>query len=192
MTYRHVALLGRARSGKDTVAGRLVQRYQFTRLAFADEVRRAALDLDPIVGAQPFGMATLPIRLSDVVNRYGWERSKTEYPEVRRTLQQLGESVRQGDPDYWLRIVRARVETAMGWSLPVVVSDVRYRNELAALRRWGFLVVRVDRPGAGAGGDAENHVSETELNGAPVDVTIPNSGSLEDLYALADTLAVRR
>ncbi|MEV7358263.1 hypothetical protein [Kitasatospora sp. NPDC091276] len=192
MTYRHVALLGRARSGKDSIAGRLVERFAFTRVAFADALRVAALDLDPIVGAQPLGMATLPIRLSEVISRYGWERCKAEYPEVRRTLQRLGEGVRQGDADHWLRLALAKLETADRWNLPVVVSDVRYANELAALRSRGALVVRVERPGAGAGGDAEHHVSETELDHAPVDVTLPNSGTLQDLYALADTLAVRR
>ncbi|MFE4514408.1 hypothetical protein ACFRMQ_09495 [Kitasatospora sp. NPDC056783] len=187
-----MALLGRARSGKDSTAARLVERYQFTRVAFADALKRAAIDLDPIVGAQPLGMATLPIRLSDVVGRYGWDRVKVEYPEARTTLQRLGEAVRQGDPEHWLRLALAKLDTADRWNLPVVVSDVRYANELAALRARGALVVRIERPGAGAGGDAEHHVSETELDHAPVDVTVPNSGTLQDLYALADTLAVRR
>ncbi|MFI8263692.1 hypothetical protein [Streptomyces sp. NPDC085665] len=192
MTYRHVALIGRARAGKDTVGARLVSRYQFVRVAFADPLRDTALDLDPIVGAERTSYGHLPIRLSDLVGRYGWERAKVEYPEVRRTLQRLGEAVRTHDPDYWVRLALARLDTAEAWNLPVVITDVRHVNEVTALRSRGALVVRVVRPGDQLGGEAGQHVTETALAEFPADVTIPNAGTLADLHTLADTLAVRR
>ncbi|MFD8955707.1 hypothetical protein ACFV0W_01935 [Streptomyces anulatus] len=192
MSYRHVALMGRAGSGKDTAAARLVSRYQFVRVAFADPLKDSALRLDPIVGAESTSYGSLPIRLSDVVKRYGWDRAKTAYPEVRRTLQNLGESVRADDPDFWLRMALDKVATADRWSLPVVVSDVRYANEADALRAAGALMVRIERPGASAGGEAARHVSELDLDAYPADVTIPNTGTLADLDALVDALAVRR
>ncbi|MFE4610007.1 hypothetical protein ACFRK5_16910 [Streptomyces niveus] len=192
MSYRHVALMGQAGSGKDSAAARLVSAYQFVRVAFADPLKESAMRLDPIVGAEGTSYGALPIRLSDVVKRYGWDRAKNSYPEVRRTLQHLGETVRTDDPDFWLRIALDKIGTADRWSLPVVVSDVRYANEADALRAAGALMVRVERPGATAGGEAARHVSELDLDAYPADVTIPNAGSLGDLYALVDTLAVRR
>ncbi|MGW8975126.1 deoxynucleotide monophosphate kinase family protein [Streptomyces platensis] len=191
MSYRHVALMGRAGSGKDSAAARLVRRYQFVRVAFADPLKESALRLDPIVAAEGTSYGTLPLRLSDTVRRYGWDRAKT-YPEVRRTLQNLGETVRTDDPDFWLRMALDKLGTADRWSLPVVVSDVRYGNEADALRAAGALMVRIERPGASAGGEAARHVSELDLDDYPADVTIPNAGTLDDLYALVDTLAVRR
>ncbi|MBB5934582.1 deoxynucleotide monophosphate kinase family protein [Streptomyces zagrosensis] len=192
MSYRHVALMGRAGAGKDTAAARLVSRYQFVRVAFADPLKDSALGLDPIVGAESTSYGSLPIRLSDVVRRYGWDRAKNSYPEVRRTLQNLGETVRTDDPDFWLRMALDKVRTADRRSLSVVVSDVRYANEADALRCAGALMVRIERPEATAGGEAARHVSELDLDAYPADVTIPNTGTVADLDALVDALAVRR
>ncbi len=193
MTYRHVALIGRARSGKDTIGARLGRQFAFTRVAFADPLRTAALDLDPVVGAESTSYGHLPIRLSDLVGRYGWETAKTRYPEVRRTLQRLGEAVREHDPEFWVRLALARVDVADRWNLPTVVTDVRHANEAEALRQRGALVVRVVRPDADQlAGEAGQHITESGLPDYPADVTITNAGTVEDLHRLADTLAVRR
>ncbi|MFJ2407118.1 hypothetical protein ACIOUE_38125 [Streptomyces xanthochromogenes] len=193
MTYRHIALMGRARSGKDTAAARLVQRYAFVRVAFADPLRESAMALDPIVGADTSAYGALPIRLSDLVKRYGWERSKTEFPEVRRTLQRLGEAVRENDPDYWLRLALDKIRTADRWGIPVVVTDCRYPNEFDALRAAGALLVRVDRPALDEHQDqAAGHISETALAGYPVDAVLTNGGTVAELHQAADGLAVRR
>ncbi|WP_406113934.1 hypothetical protein [Kitasatospora purpeofusca] len=193
MTFRHVALIGRARSGKDTVGARLGAKHAFVRVAFADPLRSVALDLDPIVGAESTSYGHLPIRLSDLVGRYGWERSKSEFAEVRRTLQRLGEAVRTHDPEYWVRLALERVDVAEKWNIPTVVTDVRHVNELDALRSRGALVVRVVRPGVDQlAGPEGQHVTETALDRAEVDVTVTNSGTLADLHRLADSLAVRR
>ncbi|MEV7582223.1 hypothetical protein [Streptomyces erythrochromogenes] len=191
MSFRHVALMGRARSGKDTAAARLVSAHQFVRVAFADPLREAAMSLDPIVGADASVYGALPIRLSDLVKRYGWERAKTEYPEVRRTLQRLGEAVREHDPDYWLRLALDKIRTADRWGLPVVVTDCRYPNEAAALRSAGALLVRVDRPSLDQHRGAE-HISETALAGYRPDVVLTNGGTVAELHQAVDRLAVPR
>lgn len=192
MSFRHVALMGRAGAGKDTAAARLVSRYQFVRVAFADPLKDSALRLDPIVGAEGTSYGSLPIRLSAVVNRYGWDHAKNSYPEVRRTLQNLGEGIRADDPDFWLRMALDKIRTADRWSLPVVVSDVRYANEADALRSAGALMVRIERPGATAGGEAARHVSELDLDAYPADAVLNNSGTVAELNALVDELPILR
>ncbi|MEU0981131.1 hypothetical protein ABZ488_18085 [Streptomyces griseus] len=193
MNYRHVALMGRAGSGKDTIGARLVSRFVFARVAFADPLRDLALSVDPIVANEPTGYGPLPIRLSDVVRREGWDQAKAR-PEVRRTLQRLGQSVRDQDERYWLRAALAKVDVADRWNLPVVVTDCRYENEAEALTARGFLLVRVERSGehGPAGEDERQHTSETELDDYPADAVLTNGGTLAELHALADRLAVRR
>ncbi|MCX4663363.1 hypothetical protein [Streptomyces uncialis] len=194
MTYRHVALMGRAGSGKDTVGARLTSRFQFVRVAFADPLKALALDLDPIIGIEPTGYGPLSLRLSDVVRRGGWDRAK-QLPEVRRTLQRLGQSLRDRDPDVWLRPALDKIAVADRWNVPVVVTDVRYLNEAEALRKRGALLVRVDRPGDHnhqAGETERGHQSETELDDFPADAVLTNGGSRIELDTLADQLAVRR
>ncbi|MFG2183063.1 hypothetical protein ACGFLS_30690 [Streptomyces abikoensis] len=186
MGHPHLALIGRKRTGKDAVAARLTARYFYTRVAFADPLKDMALQLDPVITYEPAGYGPLPVRLSDVVRRLGWERAKDAFPEVRRTLQHLGEGVRQHSPDYWLDVALSKVDVADTWRLPVVVTDCRYPNEAVALKSRGFTLVRIIRPDTAD--PSPQHESETALDTFPADVTIANLGTLADLNAQADSL----
>ncbi|MFB7860581.1 hypothetical protein [Streptomyces sp. NPDC056069] len=192
MTYRHVALMGRARTGKDTLAGRLVSMWAYTRVAFADPLKDMATALNPIVMYEPGGYGPLPVRLSDAVRRWGWETAKDSCPEVRRTLQRLGQAARDQDPNHWVSLAMDKIATADRWNLPVVVTDVRHVNECEALKNRGFVLVRVVRPGAPALGANAQHESETALDDYPADVTVANTGTLADLHCAADRLVQYR
>ena len=175
---KHVALLGKSRSGKDTVAGILVRHASYTRLAFADKLKEAALRTNPYI---PLGHARVCVRLADLISRVGWETAKDQFPEVRRFLQEYGQTVREMDPDFWVRPVAAQVIQGTEWNMPCAVSDVRYRNEVDALKELGAVIVRVEREGAGLKGSAALHDSETELDGLEPDYVLRNDGSLADL-----------
>ncbi|WP_367140422.1 MULTISPECIES: hypothetical protein [Streptomyces] len=192
MTYRNIALLGRGRAGKDTVGERLVSRWAYTRVAFADPLKEAALSVDPIVTYEPAGYGPLPVRLSAVVKRLGWEAAKDCVPEVRRTLQRLGQAARDQNPDHWVDLAMDKLIVADAWGLPVAVTDVRHINECEALKTLGFTLVRVVRPGAPALGKNALHQSETALDDYPVDLTIANAGTLADLDCAADGLVQYR
>lgn len=160
---------GYARSGKDTTAAGLVERHGYRRLAFADKLKQVAYDLDPIIDIDGS-------RLALTVDTQGWEAAKAR-PEVRRLLQALGESGRKRiGPDVWVDAVMAEVDASP--TVPTVISDVRYPNELAAIRRRGGMYVRVTRPGVGP---ANGHESETAIADIAPDAAITNDGSIEDL-----------
>jgi hypothetical protein len=172
-----IGMIGKKRSGKDSVAAVLVDEYDFTRYAFADPLKEAALALDPFVG----NAAGWDYRLSAVVEREGWEAAK-ERPEVRRTLQNYGVAIREIDPDFWLRTTMRRVIEHRG---PVVVTDCRFPNEAEAIRSAGGKVVRVIRPGLVS---TDTHVSETALDDFVADAEIINSGTLDDLAGVVRAL----
>lgn len=68
----------------------------------------------------------------------------------------------------------------------VAVPDVRFRNEIKAIKGAGGKMIRVVRPGAGLVGGHATHVSETEQLGIPdseFDILLHNNGTLEDLRA---------
>jgi hypothetical protein len=198
----NIGLIGKARSGKDSAAGHLVRRFAYTRLAFADPLKEYALRVNPYVktytdtwGGHGDGYE----RLTDVISAVGWERAKDEYPEVRRLLQSIGQAQREADADYWVNVMRRSLNGAEKWNMPVVVSDVRYRNEALMLRSRGFRLVRISRPAmaiplTGTGKisaryltePAAKHDSETELDDFAADLDIINGGSLEALYALIE------
>lgn len=66
----------------------------------------------------------------------------------------------------------------------VVISDVRFLNEIEGLKEGGAKLVRVKRLNAGLKGQFSEHRSETEQDDIPdelFDFIVNNAGSLEDL-----------
>jgi hypothetical protein len=184
---RNIALIGKARSGKDTAAAHLVRAHAYTRLAFADPLKEMALSLNPYI---PTGYG-VTVRLSALIADVGWEYAKDKYPEVRRVLQSTGQTVREYDDDFWAGIMRRKLNTAEAWNLPVVVTDVRYPNEADMLRARGFRLVRIVRPDrlSPMTGAAASHASETALNDYAADVTVYNTAKVDDLHRrIADAM----
>jgi hypothetical protein len=181
MTLQSVALIGRARSGKDTAAAHLVSTLHYVPVAFASPLKTAAEQLDPIVSFEPTGFGPIPVRLTDALRRWGWEEAKDRYPEVRRCLQHMGQTVRDLEPDFWLNIALSRVTEAQKWNIPVVVTDCRYPNEAEALKARGFTTVRIVRPSVRAGLAGE-HESETALDQYVTDYVVSNRGTVAELH----------
>src|SRR5690606_14270762 len=167
MRRSKIGLVGYAGCGKDTVAAHLVRR-GFTRVAFADAVRNVLLNVNPLV-------TTDGTRLRDLVEAQGWDTAKRQYPEVRELLQRLGAGARAAlGESVWLDHALRRVDALPG---PVVVSEVRYRNEAIARRRRGCALVAVQRRGAAP---ANGHLSETGIPVELADATLLNEGSIQE------------
>ena len=162
----NIALSGYIGSGKTTISQRLVERYGYIRMGFADVLK------DELA-------AELGIPVQDLYT----EGVKEQY---RTQMQALGSGRRESDYHYWVRkfiekFNSSEMQVGVGiWSKPtnVIVDDMRYPNELVALARLGFSTVRLDCPyedvvqylrGKGKT-DQEiintmNHESETSLEG---------------------------
>jgi hypothetical protein len=195
-----VGLTGKKRAGKDTVAARLVERHGFARVAFADPLKEAALGLDPLIRIEgdevgPLRLAGFPgvipgelLRLSHVIGRVGWETAK-EVREVRRTLQEYGAAIRALSPTFWVDMALAKADALLDAGTSVVITDVRYPNELDALAAHAGFHVHVDRPGVDT---SDPHPSEVSLEPFYDDAyaELLNHGSVADLHAAVDT-AVR-
>lgn len=71
----------------------------------------------------------------------------------------------------------------------IVVSDVRFENEIRFIREVGGKLIRIKRPGAGLSGELGEHQSEVEMDSVPddyFDLVIHNTGTLEDLHRIID------
>lgn len=114
-----VAICGRAGAGKTTLAG---------------ELERAAAAAGRTVARVSFGAA---------VKKHVAEIFGVAHKD-RELLQRFAEAVRAIDEDAWARLARRQVETERGRADLVVVDDLRYPGELAALRATGarLLVAR--------------------------------------------------
>lgn len=175
MVVRNVALMGRAGSGKDTAAAGLVHRYGHVRVALADPLKDMAIATNPIVHMDEVG----PVRLAPLVDAFGWGYVKRTYPEVRGFLQRLGsEGVRDVvGADTWVNIAHRAARAAWIEHKPVVITDVRFPNEVAYARRHGFRLIWIDRPGVTDGG----HASESLVGPGDADAIVYNGGMPADL-----------
>ena len=153
-----VGITGYAGSGKDSMGKCFVNNHGYTRVAFADAVKLMALD------------------------HHGWDGRKDE--AGRALLQEVGSMMRDEYEHYWVDAAFAEVAKHEH----VVLTDLRYVNELARLSQLGGVFVRVIRPGVGPVND---HPSETALNDQPADVTVINDASLAKLELCAAAIAMR-
>lgn len=175
--------LGTAGCGKDTAAAALVKA-GWTRDAFADRMRTAILALDPFV---PTTSRDGETRLSHLVDYYGWDDAKREFPEVRRLLQKFGTEAGRDihGVNCWVSLVLDAPSSpwSQSWKTGLVITDCRFENEAEGIRREGGYVVSIVRPGlAELDGGNSAHASESGLPPELIDATIVNDGTVEDLH----------
>lgn len=170
-----IGLTGKARSGKDTVGKYLVDVYGYRTYAFAEPLKQACafmfgVDIDYFYN---------PLLKEKVIPEWGYS--------PRQMAQKLGteggrELFRQ---DIW--IVRAQVELNKYLTnqrpRAVVVTDVRFDDEAAWIRKNGGQVWQIDRKGIQK---VSEHKSEAGIILQEEDIVINNNGTLEELYAIID------
>jgi hypothetical protein len=156
-----IGIAGHRGSGKSAAAKILVER-GFVRQRFAqplkDMLKAAGLTDEHVDGS----LKEVPCELlGGATPRHAMQTLGTEWG--RELLH----------PDLWIILWRARARTTPF----VVVDDVRFPNEVEAIRAEGGAIWRIRRPSCGFDG----HVSESYINDLAVDHEIDNSGDLDFL-----------
>ena len=116
------AFCGKAGSGKDYSAQRLMMTKGFKKAAFADALREIAFD---IIGV-PFeeGMEKYDeLKQTDLINGLTF----------RNILENLGSAVRKYDKDFWARTVLRVINSCVD---NICISDLRYPNEYWVLKEY--------------------------------------------------------
>ncbi len=167
-----IGLAGVRRSGKDMVADYLVRNHGYIKYALASPLKSACKMMFDLSHEQVHGDS------KDAVDpRYG--------VTPRELFQRVGtDCARAIKPTLWIDKFIAWYESRAevhGKALRVVVSDVRFQNEIDAIRALGGKVYLVRRPGSR---EHDAHVSE-HAHALDVDGHIANEGSLDDLHDAA-------
>lgn len=168
----------KARAGKDTVAAHLVNNYAFVQESFA-------YPLKEYIGREICGFNDKQL--------YGaWK--ETPDPEwgmtPRQMLQLIGTDALRKivHDDFWVIPMKRKLKEHIRNERHVVISDVRFPNEINMIRTLGGLIVKVDREHPDKISN-EKHSSELELEAYSAwDVVIENNGTLEELYTKTDDM----
>ena len=165
-----IAIMGENGSGKTTIADYLVSK-GFVELTFAEPLKRMTAEILGIDYEYIDGRQHREYRENHVHVEWGLTG--------RQALIKIGEMFRNHfDELTWVKLLKRRLMRIPS-DVPVVVSDLRKDNELAALRELGFTIWRV----------ARNHSELTcpkMVNSA--DVVITNFWTKKELFSTVDGL----
>lgn len=188
-----IGLTGNAGAGKDTVA-QVLASAGWQSIAFADALRwevASSWRIDPrlltdrATKEQPLACLCVgQVHDADWLRWCAVQGHNLMTPRSPRwAQQQWGSWRRAGDPHYWVRHVQMWVRTQQRrGAAGLVVTDVRFPNEAAAIQALGGHIVRVHRPGLpGLPADTARHESE-QHTALPAAADIANDSTLPALH----------
>ncbi|MGD2330640.1 AAA family ATPase [Bacillus amyloliquefaciens] len=162
-----IAVAGKMRSGKDTLAKFFIENDKAYQLAFGDGIKKVANTYFPHIVAQG---------------------------KPRKLYQFIGEEFRKIDPYVWVNYLDQRMKHLGFLHIEdFVVSDVRQMNEYEYLKSKGFTVIKVEaadeirRERIEKSGDIFEpedfyHHTETAVDEIPCDYLVTNNDDLNAFY----------
>ena len=207
-----IGVCGFIGSGKDTVADYLVNLHHFRRESFANTLKDAVSAVFGWDRTMLEGRTKQAREWREQVDAWWAERLGIPHLTPRWILQNWGTEVcrKNFHDDIWIASLENKLRASTD---DIVISDCRFPNEIAAIKKAGGRVVRVVRGAEpewyqlavsrnrGPNGNSSwalsgrkleqlgIHASETAWVGTRFDAVLDNNGTLEDLYQQVKHLA---
>jgi len=192
-----IGMGGLKTSGKDAASDFLVQHRGFVKIGMSAGLHECLMALNPWVYVTEADVEALLSRegpyLVAGLYRYVFLAEHLGYTdmkiiaEVRSLQQRMGTEVGRDliDQNIWTDMTARTVQRLRESGHPVVVTGIRYSNELKMIRRLDGYSIWVDRPSVrlaqGQHPTLDTHSSETSLDHRSFDHVLRNDGSLAEL-----------
>jgi dephospho-CoA kinase len=190
-----IGLTGYSRSGKDSTARLLAERFRIARCAFADALKRevaAAWHVDVNLfhddDLKDTRLHQLALRRCTDVRFCAdhWHLATLDALKPRTVMQEWGDWMNRNDPGRYVRILAAEVRELLESDVQaVIVTDVRLQHEYEWLLHNGGRLWRITRPDQG---QPSGHETEWRQRHWLVNAEIVNGGSTEELAKKASDL----
>jgi len=180
-----ICISGKARTGKDTFGKILVDELNgnWVTKAYADILKNKIMEDYELTWDQLYGdLKEVPDKRYSKYNN----TSTDEFWTPREIMQAYGEFFRSIDPDFW---VKALMKDCINEdSTNIIITDVRYPNELDPINRYNGIHIRIHRD-HDVYVHNNSHSSETALDTySNIDLSIDNNGSIEDLVSKVENV----
>lgn len=182
-----IAISGKAKSGKNTVACMLAESFglppsDYKIVALADPIKQMVEVMFPqAIKECLYGASEL--RSTHIDPEYYWQNKPLSYRQILIDLGTLGRSYH---PDHWIKWLAEDAKKSSD-KLLYLCPDVRFVNEFEYLRQSGFFMVRIKREGI----PVSNDISETEqdkITDHNFDYVINNNKDLNELRLKVERL----
>lgn len=192
-----IALSGKAKVGKDTVARLILRHLQLNRdecriRAFADPMKEIIKIMFPNADDEClYGASELRGNvISDIFLNKDFHRKPLTY---RNALTDIGKHAREYNENIWITNLDNDLERSY-YKKIYIVSDCRFINEFNYLRNNGFYLIRVLRKGIDSGIDV-SEVEQEQIPNESFDKVIHNDYSIdilsEEVRQLVEQLCIK-
>jgi len=173
-----IGILGNKGHGKDTISDHLTSKYNFHKKAFAEPLKEICHILFGFNNEQLYG------NLKEIPDKY-WKitpRNAMQFVGTELFRNKMSDLIPGISHNFWLECMRRQ----SGKYDRLVISDVRFQNEVDFIHEMNGIVIKVER------GNKETndvHTSESEiLQVTNYDFYIENNSDFQTLYSKVDNL----
>ena len=174
-----IGLCGDQGSGKTTVGNILAEKYNFHILSFSDALK----DIVSILFQWPRHLleGDTPYSREWRETIDDWWSNYLNIPDFtpRKALQIIGTDVLRDKfhPDIWMIIIERQLSNNKN----IVITDIRFTNELNMIRKHGGHIIYIKRTNESSF-IKPSHKSEYDITQMDIQDIIYNNGTLHDLY----------
>lgn len=173
-----IGILGNKGHGKDTISDHLVSKYQFHKKAFGNPLKEICQTLFGFSHDQLYG------NRKEITDKY-WgitPRKVMQFVGTDLFRNKMNELIPGISHNFWLECMRRQ----SGKYDRLVISDVRFQNEVDFIHEMNGIVIKVER---GNKEIKDNHTSESEIRQiVNYDFYVENNSDLHTLYSKVDNL----
>jgi uridine kinase len=178
-----IGIAGQKYNGKDTIADYLVSTYGFIKISFADKLKEMCKVLFNFTDEQLYGSQKETIdnywniAPRDVFQYFGTDIMRNDIKKILPSIEN----------DFWIKCTFKQIDNFIkeNNNCKIVIADVRFPNEVNAIKSYNGHIIRVIRPSIQ---NDDFHESESQIPFLNVDYEIINDNNINELYKKIDNI----
>jgi len=169
-----IGITGKKHHGKDTLGKILVDKYNYKKMAFADNLKEACRIIFGLSDEQLYG------DMKETNDEF-WKtspRNLFQYIGTDMFRNMIGKIMPHVGNDIWIKSLEKNIIDSINNSNNIVITDVRFPNEAMMIKKHGGIIIKIVRPDAN---NIDNHISECLIDDIKYDIKIINDNDVKYL-----------